>query len=265
MNHNCVTIWTPALCYGIPPFHLSTMQQSLICTGGSLAVVSKAMQDLQLTIGSQLEVVEHALIKGNTAPPSHPCGHPMAHYKVPTHWPGAAASRRRLGLLQRESTFQDSRIPGFQDSRALPGHAPTPRCRTVTRWHWYLGAGTICYNEISSSWRAAVERGTESWSQQQRQRRRCSLEILAIATNAYSHRGLQRMWGSTRWSRTAVASGEGSLVMGFWSLSMFRPRPSDLYRLQYSGCLIVIVGVELTKNLGGDLKQQRCFCHFCWS
>ena len=53
-------------------------------------------------------------------------------------------------------------IPGFQDSRALPGHAPTPRCRTVTRWHWYLGAGTICYNEISSSWRAAVERGTES-------------------------------------------------------------------------------------------------------
>ena len=84
---------------------------------------------------------------------------PMAHYKAPTHWPGAAASWRRLApLLQRRSTFQDfqvSWIPGFtQQAR------PWPRPYAVLQDSdalalGRLGADSICYNEISSrSWRA---------------------------------------------------------------------------------------------------------------
>ena len=92
---------------------------------------------------------------------------------VVTQWP---ITKPQLTDLEQQHPGEDSppssredphsrisRFPGFQDSPRLgPGHAPTRCCRTVTRWHWALGAGTICYNEISSSsWRAARGAGGE--------------------------------------------------------------------------------------------------------
>ena len=58
-----VSVFFTQIVFQSPPIslagHLSTMLQSLTCSGGSLAVVFKAMQDRWSTIGSQLEVVEH--------------------------------------------------------------------------------------------------------------------------------------------------------------------------------------------------------------
>ena len=156
-SYNCVITWQ-ALCSRVPHFTgwplehnaaESDLQWRESCCGFQSHAGSLEHNRQSVGSGGTWWV-----IKENTAPMWSPNG-PLQSPNSLT-WSSSILAKTRPPPekihIPGFPGFQGSWIPGF--TRA--GHAPTRCCRTVTRWHWSLGAGTICYNEISSSsWRAA--------------------------------------------------------------------------------------------------------------
>ena len=161
--HNCVITWQ-ALCSRVPHFTgwplehnaaESDLQWRESCCGFQSHAGSLEHNRQSVGSGGTWWV-----IKENTAPMWSPNG-PLQSPNSLT-WSSSIPAKTRPPPekihIPGFPGFQGPWIPGF--TRA--GHAPTRCCRTVTRWHWSLGAGTICYNEISSSsWRAARGAGGE--------------------------------------------------------------------------------------------------------